>query len=709
MGKTFQQNCSSENYTTAFLRVKKREEETDIDFRSDNTEQYNDIFSIRELNQAIENSHNTTPGPDDVNYTVIKQLPNETLIVLLELFNKIWKSGYFPSLWRDACIIPIPKPGKDSTVPNNYRPISLTSCMCKTLERMVTTRLMWYLEKHQLLTDIQSGFRKQRSTVDHLIRLEAYIRDTFARKEHAVTVFFDLEKAYDTAWNYGALRDLNKMGLRGRLPQFIANFLKNRKFKVKLGQTFSEYYEQEEGFPQGSILSIILFLIKINSIKECLRAETDGSLFVDDFAMSFRGKNMNLIERHLQHRVDALQTWADKNGFKFSTTKTVCVHFCNKRRVCHDPKLLLNNNVIPVVKETKFLGLTFDSRLSFIPHIKKLKTKCQKALNLIRVVSAHDWGADRQTKIMLYRSLVRSRLDYGSMVYGSARPSYLKMLEPIQNQGLRISLNAFRTSPSDSLHVEANELPLDIRRNKLSMQYAVKVYSNKDNPIHQVIFGHNHIMAYEQNTNIIPPFGIRIKPHLEAAGIRLEYIADLRLSERPPWKLSKPYVIKSLANTPKQETNPAIFKAKFNEIRENWIEYENLYTDGSKCDAKASAAVVSKTNTFSCRLPDGASIFSAEAKALQLALRIVKISRYKKFIVFTDSMSVLQAFEGHQITNQLILDLVEKYEETLSLNKTVIFCWIPSHVDITGNEKADQSAKEALNKQSIDMLLPYSD
>ena len=112
---------------------------------------------------------------------------------------------------------------------------------------------------------------------------------------------------------------------------------------------------------------------------------------------------------------------------------------------------------IPVVKEYTFLGIVIDHRLSFIPHITKLKIKCQKALNLLKVVSHYDWGADRNVLLRLYRALVRSKLGYGCIVYGSARKSYIKILDTIHNQGLRISLGVFRTSPMESLYVEANE------------------------------------------------------------------------------------------------------------------------------------------------------------------------------------------------------------------------------------------------------------
>ena len=155
---------------------------------------------------------------------------------------------------------------------------------------------------------------------------------------------------------------------------------------------------------------------------------------------------MRSVERQLQRSVNNLQKWADENGFRFSETKTVSMHFCNLRRLHPEPLLKIYNVNIPVVKETKFLGLTFDSKLSFIPHLKNLRARCLKALNLIRVVAHKDWGVDCDTLLKLYRCLIRSKLDYGSIVYSSAYKSYIQMLDPIQNQAVRLCLGAFRTS-----------------------------------------------------------------------------------------------------------------------------------------------------------------------------------------------------------------------------------------------------------------------
>ena len=275
-------------------------------------------------------------------------------------------------------VIPIPKPGKDSSDPNNYRPIALTSCLCKTLEWMVNTRLVWFLERNNLIVDVQSGFRRQRGTVDHLVRFKTFIREAFINKKHVVSVFFDLESAYDTTWKYGILRDLHDFGLRGCLPIFIAAFLNERLFRVRVGNTLSDARVQEMGVPQGCILSVTLFSIKINSIVKAINPGVECSLYVDDFVICLWARNMNTIERQLQQCLNKLQSWSNENGFKFSKTKTKCMHFCNL--CCHhpNPELYLNKTRIDVVTEFKFLGVIFDTKLTFLPHINALKKKCKK-------------------------------------------------------------------------------------------------------------------------------------------------------------------------------------------------------------------------------------------------------------------------------------------------------------------------------------------
>ena len=151
-----------------------------------------------------------------------------------------------------------------------------------------------------------------------------------------------------------------------------------------------------------------------------------------------------------------------------------------------DPVLKLDNDHIQFVKEADFLGLMWDAKLTFEPHIKYPKARCQKSLNILKVLSRTEWVADQTTLLKLYRSLVRSKLDYGCIVYGSASKTALANLDPVHNQGLRLSLGAFISSPVESLYVEAHEPPLEIRRQKLALQYIPKLKANPGNPAYDV-------------------------------------------------------------------------------------------------------------------------------------------------------------------------------------------------------------------------------
>ena len=200
IAKAIAYNSSSENLPPDFIPIKIEAERVRVQFDSDSLgdEFYNSDFSMDELKQALSTTKSTAPGPDDITNDIIKLLPETSLQTLIETTNAMWRSRTFPQEWREATVIPLPKPEKEHSDPNNYRPISLTSCICKLVERMVNNRLMWYLESENLLSKWQCGARKNRSTLDQLVRLDTYIREALAKHQHVVSVFFDIEQAYDS-------------------------------------------------------------------------------------------------------------------------------------------------------------------------------------------------------------------------------------------------------------------------------------------------------------------------------------------------------------------------------------------------------------------------------------------------------------------------------------------------------------------------------
>ncbi|GFX14448.1 probable RNA-directed DNA polymerase from transposon X-element [Trichonephila clavipes] len=294
---------------------------------------HNCDFTMTELKKALLQAHNTSPGPDGITYTMLRQLNPNSLANILFLFNRVWKEHCFPSNWREAIVIPILKRGKVPTDPLSYRPIALTSCFCKTFERM-------------------SGFRKGRSTLHNHVFLESQIRDAFVKRNHLVSLFFDIEKAYNRTWRYGILHNMYNFGLRGNLPIFIFNFLAVRYFNVRIGHSSSHKFMQDQGVPQGSVLSVTLFNIHMSSILHHLLPSVRGMLYVDDLQVFCQGSDMRLIERQLQTTVNRLVKWCDQNGHTISPSKSSCVHFCRKRNLHPDPSIHIGNIQIPVVRRT---------------------------------------------------------------------------------------------------------------------------------------------------------------------------------------------------------------------------------------------------------------------------------------------------------------------------------------------------------------------
>ena len=162
------------------------------------------------------------------------------------------------------------------------------------------------------------------------------------------------------------------------------------------------------------------------------------------------------------------------------------------------------------------------------------------------MVAHTDWGADRQTLLKLYRSLIRSNLGYDCFIYRSARKSYLKVLDSIQHEGLRLVLGAFRTYPKESLYAEAHEAPLELGREKLALQYFLKLKSCPANPAHNCTFNPKYKPLFERKVNAIKAFGLQMEPILEESEFPIDSTHESIISDNPSWTLKEPEVILNL-------------------------------------------------------------------------------------------------------------------------------------------------------------------
>ena len=249
---------------------------------------------------------------------------------LLSIFNIIWSQHVYPVSWRIGTVLSFLKPGKDPGCVQSYRPISLTSCVGKVLEKVVNCRLVQVLEFRNLLPDEQNGFRKMRSTTDSLVRFSSDIVTAFSAKQLVRCVSFDLEKAYDTTWRHNILSVLHSSNIKGNLPIFIQNFRSNRHFRTKISTSYSSLHTQEQGVPQGSVISCTLFSLAINNMLKNILQGIKSSLYVDDLLIYVSGVNQPSLERRLQLGVNRVNDWAETHGFKFSSSKTVSILFHRK-------------------------------------------------------------------------------------------------------------------------------------------------------------------------------------------------------------------------------------------------------------------------------------------------------------------------------------------------------------------------------------------
>ena len=466
---------------------------------------------------------------------------------------------------------------------------------------------------------------------------------------------------------------------------------------------------QEEGVPQGSVLSVTLFALAINGISKIVPKDIMHTLFVDDLSISFSASRMTAAERKLQICLDRVVKWTETRGFKFSTSKTVVMHFCRVRGVYPDPDLYINGIRIPCVPSTKFLGLTFDSKMTWLPHIKDLKARCLKSLDLLKVLSHTTWGADRTQMLRLYKSLIFSKLTYGCEVYTSATSNRLKMLNSIHHAGIRISTGAFRTSPIESLLVDAGEFPLEYHFRELLIRSWLR-FQRLPRSLAAIATRSDRYNIYYANHPRMPhPFSYRIKSLREQAGLNDARIMPFKYSVIPPWRL--PYItfcnycVKSKKDLPDYSLR-ATFLSHLSEHDESVC----IYTDGSKSDAGVGFGAFFTDDQISGRLPDATSIFTAELLAILESIKKLLLNGSEdKITIFCDSRSVLESLQCFNPLHPLVIEILEWLVLARRRDIDVGFCWVPAHVGIHGNEEADLLAKRAVERQPRIYPLPYRD
>ena len=242
-------------------------------------------FSLTELSTAISNfSSSTASGPDQIAYSLL--LPEPAQLLLLSLFNRSWHSHTFPSCWKPTTIIPIHKPGKPTSSPSFFRPISLTSCISKLFERLILSRLTFHLESNHLLSTCRVGFRPGKSPLDQI--LSQSIWDGFQKKkppDRTILASVDFSKAFDSVLHSAVFHKLLSLKLPPCFVLWVRFFLSDRRPKVQVGGSHSRSFRIRRGVPQGSVLGPVLFILFVDDITKDLIRGAHASLYADDLAI----------------------------------------------------------------------------------------------------------------------------------------------------------------------------------------------------------------------------------------------------------------------------------------------------------------------------------------------------------------------------------------------------------------------------------------
>ena len=677
---------------------------------------FNAPFTRHELQVALDKKRSTAPGADTVHYDMLKNLTENGMNHLLRLMNKSWKEHKLPEQWKESTIIPLLKPDKDPQMPHSYRPISLTSAIGKVMETMAASRLVTFIEQKKLLGKTQSGFRKNRSTIDQILRLTSAIKTARLRRRSCCAVFLDLEKAFDLIWRKGVLQKLVEYGIEGNMLLWIQNFVTGRKIQVKLGTVLSDLRECLNGSPQGAVLSPILCNLIINTLYEALDAlPIDLSQFADDSAIWKCTRKPKAAIKILQEALIIIHNWCKEWGFKISTDKTKVVVF-NRRysTTKYLPKLTLGDKKLEFSPDAQFLGLCFDHQLTWSKHIKTLTQKCQKDLNLMKMVSGTSYGADKKTLIRLYTTLIRSKIDYGCQAYNCASATQLKKLDVIQAAALRIATGAYKGTQNFSLEVECNIMPLQKRRDELQLKYWARSNIHGDNlPINEMVKPHALYETRRSRLSGKIPYNISVQDLIKKHDLGKTKIQPINFKKKHSISSIRPNC--ELANKIKKKETPDSDSRRIAEkyIKNKYWNHIKIFTDGSKDlenQKSGSAFVIPTLNvTRKFKLHPDLTVYTAELIAIQNALQwILENNLDFKTAILTDSLSAIQSIQsGKSKTRQDILDhVLYLIHCIIKRGLTIDIDWVPSHCNIHENELADAAAKSALNTGKSINLLP---
>ena len=666
---------------------------------------FEEDFTMSELKRQLRKlKKHKSPGPDGIHNEMLKLLGPIGRQALLCLINMTWRSGDIPKVWRNAILSPILKKGKPQDDLNSYRPISITSCLGKLSERMVNSRLYWWLETSGQLSKFQAGFRAGCRTEDQLFRLTQRIIDGFQEKKHTTAIFVDLKQAYDKVWRKGLLLKMQNAGIHGKLYQWLKYFLIDRTIQTKVNDGISSKEILEEGLPQGSPLSCTLFLLFINDLPDLEKA-----LYADDLVLWHTSKHPNVSRRRINEELILLGRYCDEWKLKINYTKTVYSVFTLSSKVAKQKQtIMIQGHQLEKDENPVYLGVKLDTRLTLKDQLKDIKKKANNRLKLLKRLASTSWGADKGTLRQLYMGYVRSIMDYTLALQTISSKTTRSSLDKVQNHALRFISGALRSTPTAACEIHTNIEPMHLRREAAVIEAKERyIRQDKDHPNRKLVEKPRPAQRIQKKSILTVADDLSEKYRLPENRQPISLFDH----EHPPniQILSPTIKIDLIQNISKKNTDVVslmnIAQRTIDSYPETWI---HIYTDGSAFKGTMNAGYGARV-----QFPDqtreelfescGAhsSNYEAEARAIEASLHHIsnifteKVKPRNNIVIFSDAKSVLEALGNEDLKDMTIRKLSRNISNVITAHTIdITLQWIPGHTNIPGNEQADKLAKQ---------------
>ena len=378
-------------------------------------------------------NHNKSFGPDGIHPKMLSSLSDYLSEPLAVIMNASLREGSLPKDWKEAHVIPIYKNKGAQNLAVNYRPVSLTSIVCKMMESMIRKHIMEHLLDQHLISDKQYGFVKNRSTVTQLLYYLDKCCESTSEGKVIDSIYFDFAKAFDTVPHRRLCKKLSAYGIDGPIMSWIKSFLNGRTQSVKVNQSFSTTDHVASGVPQGSVLGPLLFVLYINDLPE--RVITSFvMLFADDTKIF---KEVNTIEDSIsiQQDIDALVKWSKDWLLNFHPDKCHVLTIGKFTDIKHAYPYCLDGNQLEHVFEEKDLGILIDSELTFEEHIAK---QVKKANSILGMINRSFERLNPTIFLVLYTAFVRPHLEYAQSVWSPKLRKYVNLIEGVQRRATRL-------------------------------------------------------------------------------------------------------------------------------------------------------------------------------------------------------------------------------------------------------------------------------